>query len=589
MFLDKKAAEIEALIKQAKELTEKKEEAVDTKDLEKEIDDAMGLGNGKEAETPVKEETAAPAETPVEQGPDAKADPLAAIIDYCSKGMYGDAVKVVVEYADKNEYGVSQTIQAWTAKVEEALGPDVAQSFSAAVREGMTQSVNNEKQELKAEKKQQEQAAAEPVVPEAAPATPGAADDTSLQDAMQNLETGSAPEEGGDKGAKEEGSEFMAGEEEEPLTPETTEKDPILNKASLFDYLTKTAYDVNELAGDAPVETTAETATSVDEAVFDEAKAHYTNCKNTGIDCDAQKLAADLGGQGFNIDEATAQKAIDEVDAEGPKDLGDKVNKMDDLITSYNSYQPEASAEDALLETAKTASSAAEWLEKIATVNKQANKLDEESGSPQHPGKKLFNGDKVSYTNGKQQYFPGQKAFQDRKGGNAPVETVRNVAGKPGVDVYNPQVSKANVKSITDVKGGTIAFMQPIKLDEPTHLEAGFDYNGIVTGELQKTKDTKEPLAGAGHKTADYLDKIDKLADKEKVAGDLPKAIASISFTGFQKTAEETQAGNGTIGTDTTAAVGKPVEEKKRELSDEQLVAAQGDIKDRDASLEAAK
>jgi len=594
MFLQKKAAEIEELIKQAKAATaEKEDEAIDTKDVEDEINKALGLGADKTENVDQASETASdPATEPTgeaEQGIDAKANPLAAIIDYCKKGMYGDAVKIVVEYADKNEFGVSQTIQSWTAKVEEALGPDTAQAFSAAVREGMTQSVNNDKQELKAEKKQQEQAATGTDVPEASDGVPGATPSEDLQNAMADLPTEKDPTAG--KEAGDVGADFMGGSEEEKLTPETTGKDPIGDDktASLFDYLTKTAYDVNELAG-MPATAEPAAAPAVDEAVIDEAKATYQDYVDKGMDCDAAKLASDMAAAGFTIDEATAQKAIDEVVDEQPADLGAKVNQMDKLIAGANAYQPEASAEDSLLEVAKSAASAADFLEKIATVNKVAKPLDEASGSPEHPGKKLFNGDKVSYTNGDQQYFPGQKVFQERKGGNAPVESVHNVAGKPDVDVYNPQVSKKNVTSITDAKGGTIAFMQPIKLDEPTHLEAGFDYTGIVTGELQKTKETKEQLAGAGHKTADYLDKIDKLSDKEKVAGDLPKAIASVTFNGFQKTAEEVAAqGSGTVGTDTTSAVGKPEGDKKRELSNEQLVAAQKDINDRDASIDAAK
>lgn len=765
MFLQKKAAEIEELIKQAKAATaEKEKEAIDTKDVEDEINKALGLGADKEADAAQAADTASETSTEpavdAEQGIDAKANPLAAIIDYCKKGMYGDAVKIVVEYADKNEFGVSQTIQSWTAKVEEALGPDTAQAFSAAVREGMTQSVNNDKQELKAEKKQQEQSATGTDVPAATDGVPGATPDEQLKDDAANLSTAKNPTEGNEAG--DIGADFMAGEEEEKLTPETTGQDPIgddlKSKNSLFDYLTKTAYDVNELAG-MPATAEPAAAPAVDEAVIDEAKATYQDYVDKGVDCDAAKLASDMAAAGFTIDEATAQKAIDEVENEQPSDLGDKVQNMDKLIAGANAYQPEASAEDALLEVAKSAASAADFLEKIATVNKVAKPLDEASGSPEHPGKKLFNGDKVSYTNGDQQYFPGQKVFQERKGGNAPVESVHNVAGKPDVDVYNPQVSKKHVTSITDAKGGTIAFMQPIKLDEPTHLEAGFDYTGIVTGELQKTKETKEQLAGAGHKTADYLDKIDKLSDKEKVAGDLPetktasakdglykkaidmndeenpdttpvnpdeefnkeleqngmsevdvskertseymspgdkiapelrdrlvrfnelwhqcleasdagdsstataraqaltsqaepirkslidmlasydtpevteyvgdiidrvksiknsaqkllapqsqtapalagaeasaksglskKASAGFSFSGLKKTAEEVSAqGSGTIGTDATAAVGKPEGDKKRELSDEQLVAAQGDIKDRDASLDAAK
>lgn len=740
MFLQKKAAEIEELIKQAKAATAKKEdEEIDTKDVEDEINKALGLGDDKAENVDQAAETASSiAVEPtgdVEQGIDAKNNPLAAIIDYCKKGMYGDAVKIVVEYADKNEFGVSQTIQSWTSKVEEALGPDTAQAFSAAVREGMTQSVNNDKQELKAEKKQQEQAATGTDIPEAADGVPGATSNEDLQNALSDLPTAENPTEG--NAAGDVGSEFMAGSEEEKLTPETTGKDPIGDDktASLFDYLTKTAYDVNELAGMPATEDPA-AAPAVDESVFDEAKATYQEYVEKGVDCDAAKLASDLAALGFTIDKATAQKAIDEVVDEQPSDLSAKVNQMDKLIAGANAYQPEASAEDALLEVAKSAASAADFLEKIATVNKVAKPLDEASGSPEHPGKKLFNGDKVSYTNGKQQYFPGQKHYQERKNGNPPVESVHNVAGKPDVDVYNPQVSKKNVTSITDAKGGTIAFMQPIKLDEPTHLEAGFDYTGIVTGELQKTKETKEKLAGAGHKTVDYLDSIDKLSDKEKVAGDLPGAKASaksglskkaslpigmkrkaalqfikkvaegeelpegsiseedaklteegdkwfenptinidllsdtaqyilqlacekskfavgspeykkileegrsqivqlnkylddavaannanptdiakealanykdfvrtfcmekfyntksagFSFSGLKKTAEEVSAqSSGTIGTDATAAVGKPEDKDKRELSPERLVAAQGEIKDRDNSLEAAK
>ena len=594
MFLQKKAAEIEELIKQAKAATaEKEDEAIDTKDVEDEINKALGLGankveNGDQA-AETASDTAAEPTGEAEQGIDAKANPLAAIIDYCKKGMYGDAVKIVVEYADKNEFGVSQTIQSWTAKVEEALGPDTAQAFSAAVREGMTQSVNNDKQELKAEKKQQEQAATGTDVPEAADGVPGATPNEDLQNAMADLPTEEDPTAG--KEAGDVGADFMEGSDEEKLTPETTGKDPISDDktASLFDYLTKTAYDVNELAG-MPATAEPAAAPAVDEAVIDEAKATYQDYVDKGVDCDAAKLASDMAAAGFTIDEATAQKAIDEVEKEQPSDLGDKVQNMDKLIAGVNAYQPEASAEDSLLEVAKSAASAADFLEKIATVNKVAKPLDEASGSPEHPGKKLFNGDKVSYTNGDQQYFPGQKHYQERKNGNPPVESVHNVAGKPDVDVYNPQVSKKHVTSITDAKGGTIAFMQPIKLDEPTHLEAGFDYTGIVTGELQKTKETKEKLAGAGHKTVDYLDSIDKLSDKEKVAGDLPKAIASVTFNGFQKTAEEVAAqGSGTVGTDTTSAVGKPEGDKKRELSNEQLVAAQKDINDRDASIDAAK
>ena len=279
-------------------------------------------------------------------------------------------------------------------------------------------------------------------------------------------------------------------------------------EASLFSFLTKSA-SINSIASDLS-----------QEELTSDACGEY--CTATDEDDYIQPEAdpAELEATGTPV-----------------KTLQDTANAISYLLKQAYAYKQPESQEEIVLKKASASSSAEEWLNSISNLNKKANLLDEKSNSPEHPGKKMFNGDYVTHTASGETSpkFPGQKVFATREGGNAQVESVFNVKGKPEVDVYNPATSKKEVKSINK-DGNTIAFMQPIKLDEPTHLEVPVDQNGIVTGEIQKSKkDTKEQLAGAGHKTKDYLTEIDKLSDKKNVSGKLPGAKASAK-SGLTKT-----------------------------------------------------
>ena len=375
------------------------------------------------------------------------------------------------------------------------------------------------------------------------------------------------------------------------------------SKNSLFDYLTKTAYDVNQLAGEAVLDKKPETleAFGVNPA---EKQSILNYCAGRDHE-NAQQIAAEYHDSYQPKASMDAIAAIIEESRQGNPvvaSLETKQMKVDAFLKDIHEYKADTSVEDAILSVAKTASDASDFLNKIATqeslLTKKAVKLDEPSASPQHPGKKLFNSDVVSYTNGKQQYWPGQKVTQTRDGGNATVVSVFNFKGKPDVDVYTNKAGRKDLTSINTVNGGTIAFMQPMK-EAPVEISKPVDTTGVVTGEVQKNPGLKEQQGGAGHTTQNYLDQAFKLADKSKVAGDLPGAKASVEAP-IAKTASSTEAffhfsmekkafdtmmtetqdgtsvGSTSIASDTAVGpAADPKANKIHTLSSEEVVAAQ--------------
>ncbi len=461
-------------------------------------------------------------------------------------------------------------------------------------------------------------------------------DSASLQAALESIKPKKSE-------AKEEAPAEPAAEVKDPLAPEIAGDEDLANAAtdlpgtdipteeenavdelastptaSLFDSLAKTA-DVNDTAaGDQQAPTLQAIGLSEDEkaAIDNYAQSYY------GMEAaDPESIASNYINE--NGLENTPEKVKEISDylrekiGNPTQTLMDKQEALDAMLKAIADYKEEASKEDAVIELGKTAASAEDFLSKVATqesILKTANEIDEKSSSPMHPGKKLFNGDKVTYTDGKQQYFPGQKVFQEREGGNPAVVSVFNYKGKPDVDVYTNKPARKNVSSINTKEGGTIAFFQPMH-EEPTDITVPTDYTGVVTGEVQKKPEIKEQLAGAGHKVNDFLDKKFELADKKKVAGDLPTAKAAFQFNGLQKEADSKkkvlinfnglskQAGpndmyaeNNTQTTGTTtmgndANVGPRADnwkERAKTLTPEQVMEAQQAFKDKEGQLQAS-
>lgn len=466
--------------------------------------------------------------------------------------------------------------------------------------------------------------------------------DEELDTAMKDLP---GDEKGNDLSGEEVGDEFQqafneAKEEADTALPEET--------ASLFDYLTKTAENFKQLdLFDS--NNTAETATATEEERNTVATLMGNECQL----CESEPsyyATVLMKAKEQGVPEEIAKALFHELSSRYPiqedtykkRTLDEYTAKLDSFLKAIAEYKEPTSAEDAQIALAKSAASAEEWLEKIATIDKTANILDEKSGSPEHKGKEMFNGKNNSFTNNPKQQFPGQKVFNTRDGGNPIVESVMDIKVAPAVDVYKNTKGRENVVSINGPEG-TIAFMQ--KLDaEPVDITIGFDYTGNANaGDLQKTKSTKEQLAGAGHKTVNYLDKLDEVSDKKSVQAPLPGSTtkkqtkasvnaslkkradenvtnealnevqdiedtntnlsfedlqkgekqldhtAGFSFRGFQKTAEDAHGSAGSLGTDVCSGVGCGVSDNnKHSLNNEELLQAQKKFKESDAALQAS-
>lgn len=371
------------------------------------------------------------------------------------------------------------------------------------------------------------------------------------------------------------GSDVPSTKEEEPSAVEDLAAMPT---ASLFEALTKKAYDVQELAGVETQPTLQAVGLSEDEKEA---------ARNWKASLQETLVPAEMGMKYCEENHLPQEEASKYTEFFKAEDTGNTVNTLkdkqdglDSFLQEAQDYKPTASVNDSIIELGKKASSAEDFLAKVATVEsimKTANELDEKPNSPQHPGKKLFNGDKVTYTDGKQQYFPGQKVMQERDGGNPAVVSVFNFKGKPDVDVYNNKPARQHVTSINTKEGGTIAFFQPIH-DKPTDITVPTDYTGVVTGEVQQKPEVKEQLAGAGHKVNDFLDKKFELADKKKVAGDLPTAKAAFQFNGLQKEAASKKKAFEFHGLTKTAGPADMFADSQSQTSSTQTLASDANI-----------
>lgn len=584
MNLLKKAEQIAGLLKQAADLeavAKKKKEEEAPKDLDLDaipVPDLASKGLDDLA-TPAVEPT-----TP-EVGGDS-ADIINSIKENLINGsLIIDAVSTVgdqikTKYTDKKQFDVF---------VQQLLDVLKADPKIKSLANWSEEAMRDSLEALAPSAKKDTPESTEPVVDPLADAPVPATD--------EQLSEGSDSLAGSDVPTTEDNPAMDLGSTLEGEDPARTPKD------SLFAYLTKSAFDMNTLAGDAvaaeqPVlevtglsdderESAFNWAASVTEQMTPEEKG-VKYCQENGLpETEAPKFV-----EYFKT--ITTNAAV--------SNLMEKQAALDAFLKDIAEYKADTYAEDAIIEAAKTASSADEFLSKVATQEslfKKANTIDEPSASPQHPGKKMFNGDTVSFTNGKQQYWPGQKVMQTRDGGNAEVVSVFNFKGTPDVDVYTNKPARKNVTSINTPNGGTIAFFQPIK-EEPVEISKPVDTTGIVTGEIQKNPGVKEQLAGAGHETNNYLDQVFKLADKPKVAGPLPTAKAGFSFNGLTKTAEanslfadnnpSTTSGTSALGTDAGCGpnANKLQEDRPKSLTQEQVVEAQQTFKDKEGQLVAS-
>lgn len=231
--------------------------------------------------------------------------------------------------------------------------------------------------------------------------------------------------------------------------------------------------------------------------------------------------------------------------------LQDTLLKKEAFLQEIYNYKEEPSVYDEILKTAKASSDSLDFFKKIAV------ELDQKPGSsPEHKGKDMFNGDFITFGGGNTPKFPGQKLTETRAGGNAAVVTVFPEGSKPAVDVYSQKKEREKLTVIMD-GNDTIGFVQ--KLNDTSTMGEPADYNGIVTGEIQRgsDKDTGAPKAGAGHVTTNYLDEINKLADKtpQSIAG-IPESKASLknetiktesgfNFSGLKKKSNDEVGTNG--------------------------------------------
>lgn len=572
MNILKKANEIAALLKQASDIEveakkkAKKEEPVEDLDLDAIPTPDLSDKSLDDLAAPATEADAPAAGSAFTQLKDAllNATTPTAAVAQCKDAILGE-INNDPELFDQQIKDLLMLV---------AKDPELKATDSASLQAAL------ESIKPKKESKEEAPAAAESPLPEDPTAAPAATDDD-LANAAGDLPGSDVP---------------AAPKEEENAVDELAS----MPTASLFDALKKTAFDVNELAG-VPTEPTLEAKGLSDDekAAFDNWASSYLTLGST---VDADSIVSNYLNENHlpNTPEDRApyiEYFNQNKTGSAHSTLLTKQEALDAFLKEAREYQAPEDPMDNVIKQAKAAASAEDFLQKIATAEsilKTANTLDEKANSPQHPGKKLFNGDVVSYTDGKQQYFPGQKVMQTRDGGNATVVSVFNFKGKPDVDVYNNKPARKNVTSINTKDGGTIAFFQPMH-EEPTDITVPTDYTGVVTGEVQKKPEIKEQLAGAGHKVNDFMDEKFKLADKKKVAGDLPQAKASFEFKGLAKKAtpsdmmadsNTTTTGTSALGTD--AACGPKdtnLKQRPKTLTPEEVVKAKADFEEKEGQV----
>lgn len=335
--------------------------------------------------------------------------------------------------------------------------------------------------------------------------------------AAQNL-TGMTPDEMAKKQKKaEEKAEEKAAKEAvkeavpaEPVTDEPKDQSTkdtadldlvpgntdIKEEASIFDYLHTKADN------EAEASISAEGPGTIESIIVAEAK----NAKGQGLPQEEAlkqaKAVAGVGEGDHTFDEAF-NAAYNEANSALPSDIADKTAKVAAFIDAINNYKPEPDANEKILQLAKSSATSWEFLQKVA------KELDE-NPNKQYPGQKVFDEEKTTHGGGHTPKFPGQKAFMV---GNPAVESILDISGEPEVDVYKDKAGREKVTKIQDKNGDTIAFMQPVNV-EGADITVGFDYNGVVGGEVQRGE-TPGPKAVAGHTTENYLDKINELADKD--------------------------------------------------------------------------
>lgn len=292
----------------------------------------------------------------------------------------------------------------------------------------------------------------------------------------------------------------------------------IKDEASLFDLITKKAAEADitaDMRKEAPGKIEQVILASVnsqcgDNPAADKETVVTTALHEAGVDGDEYRKVAE---DAFEKNAANKTETIEDITA-----------KKASFIDQINNYKPEPNKYEKILATAKACSNSKEFFQKCAA------ELDSKENTQQYKGKEMFDGDHTTFGGGDTPKFPGQKAFMGRDGGNPAVETIFKATMKPEVDVYT---DKKNRKKVTSIKSqdGTIAFMQPIADDEPEKIGIDFDYNGVVTGEIQKKPEgIGEPKATAAHTTNNYLDTINELSDKkpEQLVGKLPGSKASL-------------------------------------------------------------
>lgn len=297
------------------------------------------------------------------------------------------------------------------------------------------------------------------------------------------------------------------------------DSDGLNEEASVFDYLNKKADAVPE--AEASIQTRP-----ADDKILQVIKASVEYGKDNGMpDDEIIIMAANDAGMDPQ-DENTRNLIKDQITKYSakiaPHTIEDKTAKVASFIDQINNYKPEPNKYEQVLKIAQASENSKDFLEKIA------KELDENTADT-YKGKEMFNGEHVTFGGGKTPKHPGQKAFMTRDGGNPAVESVFPMTAKPEVDVYSDKKGRSKVTSIKS-RDGIIAFIQPIPFDQPEPIATQFNYNGVVGGEVQRTKeDVGDPKGVAGHKTTNYLDTINELADKdpEKIAGKLPKSKAS--------------------------------------------------------------
>ena len=366
--------------------------------------------------------------------------------------------------------------------------------------------------------------------------------------------------------------------EEERVEPKE-EADEFMAEASLFDYLTKKAED---LSFDKETEQVEEEKHGLSQDLKDAIafKAQVESMYTSNIDEIVDTIVKEFGDT-EEVRGYAKECASKEVDQSKTETIDNKTRAIGALLDSSKNAKEVVSKEELDLDLSKSASTAEEWLKKVA------NTIDEKSDSPEHKGKEMFNSDVVTFGGADTPKHPGQKVLMEREGGNPEVKTVYNVTEKPEVDVYKDKKTREKVVSISD-GNATIAFMQPIPLGEPERIDIGFNYNGIVTGSNVNNGKTNvdETLASPAHETNNYLDKVDELSkkDPEKIAGEIKETKKAFFEVNFKKTAAQEEH----IGKDIVNDVVTEDPAKGTMLSTEQLESARKDIQEKEDQIKAS-